>query len=127
MLNLKSKGFTLLEVMLAVTILSVGLIFVLRSYLTSLRAIKVTQNLFIANLLLEQKVWQKQEQQMREGNINTVEDVGEFESPFSSFNYQLSFEEDPDLPLLYKGIFKISWQQRNRIYDTSCVTYMRSK
>ena len=126
------RGFTLLEVMLAVTILAVGLVLVVRSYITSLRVIKISQELSVANLLLEEKIWERQEKQMQDLGAIAEDEEGEFAPPFDNFSYQISFIEQEDLPLeyegsLYKGLFEVSWQQRKRRHSTSSVTFFRSK
>lgn len=127
----KNKGFTLLEVMLAVTILSVGLVMVVRSYVTSLQAIKISKDFLIANLLLEEKIWERQEKQTRSEEV-IPEEKGEFETPFNNFSYEISFTEQEDLPAeykgtLYKSTFEVSWQQRKRKHTTSSVTFLHSE
>ncbi len=130
--RLKNRAFTLIEVMLAVTILAVGLVMVVRSYATSMQAIKVSQNLAIANLLLEKKIWEWQEKKSRAEEGSLEEEEGSFTAPFDDFSYEVSFIEQEDLPLayegrLYKGLFEVSWQQRKRKHSTSSVTFLRSK
>jgi prepilin-type N-terminal cleavage/methylation domain-containing protein len=130
--KLKNNGFTLIEVMLVVTILAVGLVMVVRSYTSSLQAIKVAQNLAIANLLLEKKIWEWQEKKGRVEELSLEEEQGSFTLPFDGFNYGVSFIEQEDLPLeyegrLYKGSFEVSWEQRKRRHTTSSVTSLRSK
>ena len=49
------RGYLLLEVILAVAILSLGLVMLLRSFAAPLRAVKVSENHLTAALLLEQK------------------------------------------------------------------------
>lgn len=127
MFQLRIKGFTLLEVMLAVTILTVGLIMVVRSYITSLHAVKSSQDFLIAGLLLEQKLWQKQEEQTRSGGVNTEEEQGEFDPPLDRFSYKIGFEEEENTPFLFKGTFEVFWQERQKGHGISCLTYLRSK
>lgn len=119
-------GFTLLEVMLAVSILSLGLVAVVRSYITSLRALQISQDFLIADLLLEEKIWQKQEENIRRGGVVPEEEQSEFAPPFDNFNYKISFIEQEDLPTLYKSTFTIFWQQGERQQSISYLTYTRS-
>jgi type II secretory pathway pseudopilin PulG len=123
----KNRGFLLLEVILTVTILSVGLVLVLRSFTTSLRTLKVSQGLLIANLLLEQKIWQKREEASRIEGIIPEDEEDEFASPFGAFSYKINFTEQEDFDSLYTGTFEVFWRQRKKQYKTSCITYMRAK
>lgn len=118
--------------MLAVTILSVGLVIVVRSFVTSLRAIKISHNLLVANLLLEEKLWQRQEKQARVVILEPEEEQSEFDPPFDNFSYDIKFEEqeqvDPSsIYKLYQGSFVVSWQQRKNTWSTSCLTYSRRR
>lgn len=123
----KNKGFTLLEVMLAVTILSVGLVMVVRSYVTSLRAIKTSREFLTANLLLEEKIWQEEQERTRPEGFIPQEKQDEFDPPFAGFNYKISFEQEENLPSLYKSTFEVFWRKRNKEHSVSCVTYTRSQ
>lgn len=132
MWRLKNKAFTLIEVMLAVAILSIGLVLVVRSYVTSLRAIKASQNFLIANLLLEEKIWEKQEEGMRRrGEATFEEEEGKFDPPFEGYSYNIKFEPQDFPPqyqgALYKTLFTVSWQERGRGQSSSSVTFLRSK
>ncbi|UCB56656.1 MAG: prepilin-type N-terminal cleavage/methylation domain-containing protein [Candidatus Omnitrophota bacterium] len=121
MSRLRNKGFLLLEVMLAVTILSLGLALILRSFTTSLRAIKTSRNFLIANLLLEELIWQKEEEKAK--GLGKAEE-GKFSSPFDGFSYKASFEEQEEVPALYKSIFAVSWQEREKERSVSWVSYL---
>ena len=125
----KNKGFLLLEVMLAVTILSVGLVMVARSYAASLCAVKVSQDLLVANLLLEEKIWQKQEEKLRTQTLIPDNEQGSFPSPFERFNYEINFEKQEDLPMeyqgsLYKSTFNVFWKHRKKEYNASPGTFI---
>lgn len=123
MLTSKNKGFLLLEVMLAVAILSLGLVLVLRSYLGSLRATKVAHNLLVANLLLEEKIWQKEQEKASPEGLTLMQEQDSFDSPFANFSYKISFSQEPDLPILYKSSYEVFWQQRQREWSSSCLNY----
>ncbi len=120
-------GFTLIEVMLAVTVLSLGLVMTVRSYTNSLYAIKTSEDFLISGLLLEEKIWQKQEEQLRLGVIAPEAEQADFAAPMDKFSYKLSFEEDQELPSLQKAVFEVVWKTRAREHANSCVTYLRSE
>jgi type II secretory pathway pseudopilin PulG len=125
--KLKNRGFLLLEVILTVTILSVGLVSALRSFATSLHTLKISQNLLIANLLLEEKIWQKEEENSQVEGIVPEDEEDELAPPFDAFSYKINFTEQKDFDSLYKSTFEVFWKQRKRQYSTSCITYMRAK
>ena len=58
--NLPSLGFTLVEVMVAVVILSVGLVIIYESFLISLDTINFFSNRLHAQLFMREKIWQVQ-------------------------------------------------------------------
>jgi len=118
--------------MLAVTILSLGLVMVARSYTASLCAVKASQDLLAANLLLEEKIWQKQEEKLRTQTIIPDNEQGSFSPPFEGFNYEINFEKQEDLPMeyqgnLYKSTFNVFWKHRKKEYNASSVTYFAGK
>ena len=53
----KNRGIALLEVMMAMSVLSVGLVVLFGAFTTSLRLMKVSQNLIHGTLALESRVW----------------------------------------------------------------------
>ena len=59
MIDLKAnKGFLLFEVLVTVIILSVGLVLIIEAFLGSLRAASVSSNMFKAELLLEDRLFE---------------------------------------------------------------------
>jgi hypothetical protein len=113
--------------MLAVAILSVGLVSVLRSYATSLRAVRTSRNFLLAGLFLEEKIWQKQEQKIRSGGVIPNEEQGRFAAPFDAFSYKVSFEEEEDLSALYKTTFEIFWPEGQKEQSITSLTYISAK
>lgn len=119
---------------MAVAILSLGITVVLRSFVSSLRAVQVAQRHLLANLLMEEKIWARSEENLRQGGIEADQalEEGSFAAPFEDYEYKVSFEEEgpqglEDQAPLYKSSFEVSWQQRAGTHSLSCVTYFRSK
>ncbi len=127
MFRLKNKGFLLLEVMLAVTILSVGMALVLRSYVSALNAVKISQDFFAAGLLLEEKLWQKEEEKSDSQEPSVAGEQGNFSTPWDRFSYLIEFEKEEDTPDLYKTNSSVSWQNKKKTHSILCVSYIRSK
>ncbi|MFH1246137.1 MAG: prepilin-type N-terminal cleavage/methylation domain-containing protein [Candidatus Omnitrophota bacterium] len=127
MFRLKNKGFLLLEVMLAVTILSVGMALVLRSYVSALNAVKISQDFFAAGLLLEEKLWQKEEEKAGSQEPSVAGEQGNFSTPWDRFSYLVEFEKEENTPDLYKTNSSVSWQNKKKTHSILCVSYIRSK
>ena len=66
---LVEKGFTLIEVLLAVSILAIGLVGILRAYATSTSAMEKSQYDMDAVFLLKTAMGQMEEKALTEGNI----------------------------------------------------------
>ena len=83
-----NKGLTLIEVLLAVSILAIGVISVLRAYANSLATLEAGQYTIEASGLLKQKMADIQQMILEEEEIVQKSDNGTFESPFEEFLWQ---------------------------------------
>ncbi|HDM38018.1 MAG TPA: type II secretion system protein [Candidatus Omnitrophica bacterium] len=137
------QGFTLLEVMVAVAILSLGLSVVIHSFSTSLQALDTSLNLSKVALLAQKKLSEIElEDFLTEGLTS-----GEFEEDYSDFSWQveihpLRIEEDiwqmieetgesiemltelENNPVLYQVTITISWQTGDHERNMRFVTYL---
>ncbi len=114
------RGFLLYEVLLALAILSIGLVIVLRSFSTSLRAVRTSQNYFKATLLLEEKLWEVEKANSLPPGISQ----GSF--PGSKFNWEVEtspIEEEGDVGLNAVKV-TLSWRQGKRKGDIGLTTWM---
>jgi len=68
----RSKAFTLIEVMLSVSILSIGLVLILQAFAQSFSVVRISRNNLTATLIVENK--------MAEAQIQAKEDWDAFES-----------------------------------------------
>lgn len=59
----RQKAISLIEVLITVAILSGGIVFVFRGFMTSLSAANLSQNIMLASFLAEDKFWQIEEMQ----------------------------------------------------------------
>lgn len=116
------EGILLYEVLLALAILSFGLVAVLGSFNTSLRAVTTSENYFRATLLLEEKLW---ELEMDDGFSPGVSRGG-FPGEHSKFRWQVEaspIEEEGDM-VLNEVKVTISWNERNKRRDMALTTWM---
>lgn len=63
MASKSNKAFSLLEVLITVAILSTAIVFVFRAFTTVLSSVRFSQNITLACLLAEDKLWEIEEKQ----------------------------------------------------------------
>ena len=111
------KAFILLELMLAVAILSIGLLSLTNIFSISLSAARSSENYFTASLLLEEKI----EEIQREVSEGTEE--GEFED-YPHFSWQsevIPYEEIKGLWIIKLTVF---WRERGDETEESILKYL---
>ncbi len=137
----KKRGFLLFEVMVAVSVVGIGMAVVLQSISSALAAAKASRDYLTANNLLTQKLW---EVNCRSGAV-----PGQFEGSFKEapdFRYRVlseeMFEESPslstqDAPAPAGGIpsiaqtyklarvtVSVEWKHRQKSKRLSAQTYL---
>lgn len=118
---LGKKGFLLLEVLVSVAVITVGLIYIIRSFSISTRAIATSRDYIKAVSLLEGKIWEYE--QARE--IKSGEDKGAFEEN-REFEWELNAETEKETAL-NKTRLQVSWEERHRKQTVSLTTYLWNK
>ncbi len=112
-------GFSLLELIMVVAILSIGIIAVLQALSFSARVTGLSCDIIKAVFLTQDKI---QELELKEKqNLIKEESIKDTKDKFS-LGYTLNL--DPDLNL-YKLNFCISWQRANRQESLNINTYLR--
>jgi len=86
--RISDKGFTLIEVLLTITILAVGIIGVLRAYATSVNALEVAQCSLDAVYLLKEKMADIDQYIIENSGIPTGVTKGEFEGKYDKFKWE---------------------------------------
>ncbi len=114
------RGFLLYEVLLALAILSIGLVAVLHCFSTSLRAVGTSQNHFKATLLLEEKLWEVE----REKSLTPGIYQGNF--PGKGFKWEVEtspIEEEGEVSLNAVRV-TISWSEGGRKRHIGLTTWI---
>lgn len=128
MLRIGSKGFTLIEIMFAVVILSFGLVLVLRSFATALDGIKRTENIKVASYLLEEKMEGIKEGVKEENGIARGESSGELgNADYTDYRWSLNVMPsavDEDLNEVKLEILWIEGKNQRSLFAT---TYLEDK
>ena len=110
--------------MLAVTILSVGMVGVLRAYAVSVSALEASQESVAAVYLLKEKMTQIEKEAGEEGGIAPGRWDGEFENGFEGFTWELTVMPGSTRGL-NESILTVSHKGKPRRF--SLVTYVENR
>jgi len=94
----QQKGFTLLEVMIALAIISIALISLLSLATSSINVNARLQKITQATLLAQEKMTDV-EANIRNSSTESSDEEGEFNEPFVEFRWRTAFEDTPFPPL----------------------------
>ena len=134
------KGFTLIELMVAVSILSLGIVLVVRSFLSITTALDSSRNRIQALQLLETKMTELEtkvregegalpESKQEEAKINNRDAVLKLEIvPLEVEGFQPKEEElEEAQEVLNEVVLSVFWQEANRDKDAILSTYLITK
>ncbi|MCH7590371.1 type II secretion system protein [PVC group bacterium] len=103
----KRPGMLLLEVIVAMVVLSVGLTMMMRSFSISIKAARVVQNYFYAVVRVENLVWDLEENYVSlQGEGKRSDMYGEYQTAVDSF--------DLSPQALKKSTVEVYWQEGKR-------------
>jgi len=123
----KDPGFSLVELMIAVSILSVGIVAVLTSFLNSASLLDSLHNRLAAINFLEGKISDLRQKAIEEDGIepdSSQEEIalGNRRAEFKLEIQPLDVEELKDY--INEAKFSLSWQEGNKNKEESLVTYL---
>lgn len=118
------RGFTLIEALLAVVILSIGLVGILRAYQTSLTALGVGQESINAFCLLEEKMSDVEQQVKEQEGLSAGTSRGEFKDSFANYEWELEIKSGPG-DELNEAVLAVYYKGHPRRY--SLATYVDAK
>jgi len=130
------EAFTLVELMIAVAVIAVGMVFILGAFSQCLSALTTARKMVTANYLLNGKIWESDLAIKLENGSQGGEWSGVFSEPYENFNWthkiqavsgDFSNESLPVFERLNEEIIKVSWLQGLLIKDISVVRYVRKK
>jgi len=111
----------LLEVMLSVLVVSIGVVFVISSFITSLKAFKLSKIYVDAVYLIEQKLWEYEES----GEIEDGRAEGRFDD-YKGAEWEIDAKELEDLPLEETSA-EIAIKRADQKRTFTVVTYFNKK
>lgn len=113
-----NKGFFLLELMLGISLISIGLLFALGSFARAIAAEKASENYFKAGILLEENIYLAY-------NTNKIEGVreGVFQVYRGKFSWRINIRKI-DGDFLNEAIFDVFSNQGKPEVKLTAVTYL---
>ncbi|MFH1441618.1 MAG: prepilin-type N-terminal cleavage/methylation domain-containing protein [Candidatus Omnitrophota bacterium] len=128
--TLKRKGFTLVELMVAVCILSLGIVLVSRSFLSAASALNSVQSRIEAVQFLEDKISLLEEKAKQEKGLSPEEKEEE-----TVINNRISIYNSKIMPLEVEGLeedinearLKLTWKENNIDKNETMGSYFKNK
>lgn len=121
-------GFLLLEVVLSVFIVTVGIVFVIGSFITSIKTFKVSRAYLHALYLMEEKMWEYEgsSEEGVSGEIEEGSDSGRFED-YKNAEWRVKASKiEEELPLNETTV-EVVLKEDNKKRRFEVVTYFRNK
>ena len=122
----RSKGFTLIEIMISVAILSFGMILILQGFTHSLNILRISQNNLQATLLAEEKMAQIQIDAKKSQYGFLADSNGESKIDNIEFRWQTSITPDEEYEDLNELLTTVSWKEGKREGMVPVITYLRT-
>ena len=117
----RSQAFSLIELLIATAILSIGLIVVLRAISFSARATGISLDMSKAIFLADDKM---QELEFKKKGKLNVKEIEEDQGKEGKFNYKYIIKPEQDLNLSAVE-FEVSWKRANDSRSITVNTYLR--
>ena len=118
-----NKAFSLIEVLITVAILATAVIFLFRSFGSSLAAARFSQDITLATYSSENKLWEIEQVNLLGKNFALS---GTEKIQNKDFNWNYIIEIDPNNPNLKQLNFVISWKEKAKVkeYSMEFSTYL---
>ncbi len=119
-----SGGITLVEVLLAVVVLSVGLAGVLRAYAASIGALEVSRETVVAIELLKEKMADVEQEMIEQGGISAGSASGGFDGKSVDYNWAWGTTTTAQ-----EGLYELTMSvvRADGVRQVSLVTYAQNK
>jgi len=132
----RKKAFTLVELLVAVAVIAVGMVYALGALGQCVTALTMSQRMVTATFLLNNKLWRLEEIYRENNGAEPNTDSGKFEEPYENFEWAQStlivtadigndFNQTDDLRKAYlEETVRVSWKQGKTTRDISVTRYV---
>jgi prepilin-type N-terminal cleavage/methylation domain-containing protein len=116
------NGFTLFEIVVAVVILSVGIVAIYEALIVSVNGFSYYSNALTIQSWMGRKLWEAQDKLVRGGSEATVNEAGTFQSGNKDVQFNLEKQSVIDGGL-YELRLECSWREGGRNVSVSRAAY----
>ena len=120
----KNRGFTLIEIMISIAILSVGLIFVLQGLTQCLNILGISRDNLEASLLAEEKMTEVEIAAKQDKGTFSKDASGEAQSGNIEFKWQIQLTPDGEYEDLNEALDTVYWTEGRRSGASVFRTYL---
>ncbi|MFH0738721.1 MAG: prepilin-type N-terminal cleavage/methylation domain-containing protein [Candidatus Omnitrophota bacterium] len=123
-----TKGFTLVEVMVTAAVLSLGATLLYQAFFTSLNIFEYCVDYLRVSSLVDEKIWEAQDELRRRGPSAGIDSSGEFVNKARNFPWNLNYGAIDEKNGLYRIDFNLSWKsvgRDNALLRTAYATYKK--
>jgi len=120
----RNKGFTLIEIMISIAILSLGLIANLQGLTRCLSILRISQNNLEASLLAEEKMAEFEIAVKQETGSFFKQTSGESQTGNIELNWQIRLDTDSEYEDLNKVVITVNWKEGVRSGVSVFSTYL---
>ncbi|MFA6358167.1 MAG: prepilin-type N-terminal cleavage/methylation domain-containing protein [Candidatus Omnitrophota bacterium] len=118
------RGFTLIEIMISIAILSTGLILVLQGFTYTLNVLRISQDNLETSLLAEEKIAET-EIDIKQNKSAFLQDAsGDLQSNNIEFKWQVKLTPDREYEDLYEAVTTVLWKEGRRNGSSVFSTYL---
>ncbi len=130
------RGFTLIELLIAVVVIAVGMVFVSGALSSCLAVLTTASKTIEANYLLNQKIWEIDEEYYSEGGSQQGEWSQPYDAPDNSFSWvikngDITVDFDAQADIMKENFneqkVKVVWQQGRYSKDISITRFVKKK
>jgi prepilin-type N-terminal cleavage/methylation domain-containing protein len=123
MLRTGNKGFTLLEVMIATVVLSLGATLIYQSFFISIDSFDYYSTLFKTIPWMDEKIWQAQDELARLGPAAQLETQGKLNTGSRDIMWNLAYNSIDETGSLFQVNLALSWPQARKTIRLSRSAY----